>query len=212
MIFQVFIVVMAAVAGVVMLDVIGPLGAVITAVSVLAVFGVVIQRRSRRGPGMCDICGYDLRGSIDRCPECGHAKETAKPGASRDLFTGPRSIKTLLLAIAMTTVSLLSPWPPVTGPGIDLGGPIRLITSLGWPLGYIRVVNGEITDVHWFRAAVNVFFWFMIANGVIYFGYEYLKNRDLHRIRGGQCSACGYDLRGSPHACPECGQTPEAAK
>jgi hypothetical protein len=30
-----------------------------------------LRRRSRRGPGLCPSCGYDLRGSPGRCPECG---------------------------------------------------------------------------------------------------------------------------------------------
>jgi len=47
---------------------------------------VFFWRRSRRRPfapeGHCAACGYDLRASKDRCPECGAAIKTTLPGAN----------------------------------------------------------------------------------------------------------------------------------
>jgi hypothetical protein len=45
-------------------------------ISAIALFPVLrSNRRSRRG--QCLACGYDLRASTDRCPECGLAKPSA---------------------------------------------------------------------------------------------------------------------------------------
>jgi hypothetical protein len=49
-----------------------------------------VRRRYRRATGLCPACGYDLRATPDRCPECGRMANTAaasipSPGGAKDL-------------------------------------------------------------------------------------------------------------------------------
>ncbi|MGE5608955.1 MAG: hypothetical protein ACM359_06860, partial [Bacillota bacterium] len=39
-------------------------------------FAVYLARKPRRDEGLCPSCGYDLRASKERCPECGRPIET----------------------------------------------------------------------------------------------------------------------------------------
>ena len=49
--------------------------AIVCMSALLCVYLPLHRRRKRKKLGLCLKCGYDLRGSTDRCPECGEEFE-----------------------------------------------------------------------------------------------------------------------------------------
>jgi hypothetical protein len=100
-------------------------------------------RRERQESGLCVDCGYDLRGSTTRCPECGKAfKRYAPPhlqkSISRYRFLAASSVFFTVLGVGWGITTLVLLYRHRVLPSIDLIQLPAVFTLVGLLLFAIR--------------------------------------------------------------------------
>ena len=117
-------------------------------------------------------------------------------------------LKHALLAVVLTLVSVLSPWPNISGrlESASINRPPRpVINNLGLPMGFVRVVNGSVEKIRWQPAVTDLACWFCLITAVATFRKQFSEDRALRMRRAGLCVKCGYILKGlNVLRCPEC--------
>jgi hypothetical protein len=86
-------------------------------------------------------------------------------------------------------------------------GTVPYLTQKNPTLAKFGFGYSRVTDAYWY---VDFPHWFIAAMTSLLPGGWLIRRVAIRRQRGaGRCLCCGYDLRGTPDRCPECGAVPE---
>jgi hypothetical protein len=191
-------------------------------------------RRMALMAGCCTFCGYDLRGSGGKCPECGAAQEQAAVSAKwvSARMWRRRPVFTALALLSILMACFVGGWWVASGKDSFTGRVFRIterwqvncgdglwsLDNSGWPRG-----SGHADT--WMGVGFHARQWTVIpgvttSNITITVHAIYLllltltlpvwwwrvRRNDLRRIVAGSCPGCWLDMRGATGPCPRCGR------